>query len=32
MLTIRAKNIVLFVNASDKYSSEIKSYIKVLGY
>lgn len=32
MLTIRAKNIVLFVNASDKYSSEIKSYIKGLGY
>ncbi|MBQ9012529.1 MAG: hypothetical protein IJ094_03025 [Bacilli bacterium] len=32
MLTIRAKNIVLFVNASDKYSSEIKSIIKGLGY
>ncbi len=32
MLTIRAKNIVLFVNASDKYSNEIKSVIKNLGY
>lgn len=32
MLTIRAKNIVLFVNASDKYSKEIKGYIKKLGY
>lgn len=32
MLTIRAKNIVLFVNASDKYSKEIKSVIKNLGY